>query len=76
MNSCRVSRKGSGVVFGQSVFHMVRCYPKTTPDPLGFRTSRTKYDTHCFAGPNWVMGPPDGCIPILHTTASTKWFSR
>ena len=34
MNDCRVVRKGSGVVFGECVFHMVRCCPKTTPDPV------------------------------------------
>jgi hypothetical protein len=37
MNSCRVLRKGSGVVFGQSVFHVVRRGPKTTPDPLALQ---------------------------------------
>ncbi len=34
MNACRILRKGSGVIFGESVFHMVRCCPKTTPDPV------------------------------------------
>ena len=33
MNCCRVLRKGSGVIFGESVFHMVRGCPKATPDP-------------------------------------------
>jgi hypothetical protein len=32
MNSCRVLRNESGVVFGESVFHVVRRRPKTTPD--------------------------------------------
>jgi hypothetical protein len=49
MNKCRVSWKGSGVVFGQAAFHVVDRYPKTTPDPVAYRTSKS--DTFCFAGP-------------------------
>jgi P-type Cu2+ transporter len=37
MNNCRVSRKGSGVVFGQAGSHVVDRCPKTTPDPVAYR---------------------------------------
>jgi hypothetical protein len=45
MNLCRVLRKGSGVVFGQSIFHVVRRGPKTTPDPVAayFRGAKDDY---------------------------------
>ena len=49
MNSCRVWRKGSGVVFGQPALHVVDRSPKTTPDPVAYH--QTKSDTYCFAGP-------------------------
>jgi hypothetical protein len=45
-------RKGSGVVFGQSVFHVVRRGPKTTPDPVRAAYHQTKSDSYCFPGPN------------------------
>jgi hypothetical protein len=51
MNSCRVLRKGSGVFFGESVFHVVRRCPKTTPDPFRVACHQTKSDSYCFAGP-------------------------
>jgi hypothetical protein len=63
MNYCRVLRKGSGVVFGQSVFHVVRRGPKTTPDPVRAAYHQTKSDSYCYAGPYslpccWFCLPP------------------
>jgi hypothetical protein len=51
MNYCRVLRKGSGVVFGERVSHMVRCCPKTTPDPFRAGYHQTKSDSYFFADP-------------------------
>ena len=42
MNQCRVSRKGSGVVFGQAAFPMVDRCPKTTPDPVAYHPIETR----------------------------------
>jgi hypothetical protein len=50
MNSCRVSRKGARIVFGQSVFRVVGRNLKTTPAPVARHQSKS--DTCCFAGPN------------------------
>jgi hypothetical protein len=41
--------KGSGVVFGGSVLHVVGRCPKTTPDPVRFACHQTK--SYCPAGP-------------------------
>jgi hypothetical protein len=47
MNMCRISRKGSGVVFGQAAFHVIDRCPKTTPDPVAYCPTKSDY---CFAG--------------------------
>jgi hypothetical protein len=51
MNYCRVSRKGSGVVFGRRVFHVDGRYPKTTPDPVRVAYLLNKSDSYFFADP-------------------------
>jgi hypothetical protein len=50
MNECRVLRKGSGVVFGESVSYVVRRCPKTTPDPVRVAYHQTKSDSYSLAG--------------------------
>jgi hypothetical protein len=55
MNQCRVSRKGSGVIFGQLPFHVDRRRPKTTPDPVRVACHQTKSDTYVFAGPKFIV---------------------
>jgi outer membrane protein assembly factor BamB len=47
MNKCRVSRKGSGVVFGEAAVHVVDRCPKTTPDPVA----------HCPSNPTLIVLP-------------------
>ena len=59
MNPCRVSRKGSGVVFGQRVFQVANRCPKTTPDPFRVAYHPTKSDTYCFAGPKRIALPKE-----------------
>jgi hypothetical protein len=51
MNYCRVSRKGSRVVFGQLPFPVDNRRPKTTPDPVRVACHQTKSDSYFFAGP-------------------------
>ena len=51
MNYGRVWCKGSGVVFGQSVFHVDGRHPKTTPDPVRIAYPRNKSNSDFFADP-------------------------
>ncbi len=47
---CWVAGYGSGVVFGQAVYHVVPLYLKTTPDPA-------KREINSFADPSLPMRP-------------------
>jgi hypothetical protein len=59
MNYGRVSRKGSGVVFGRRVFPVDGRSPKTTPDPIRVAYLLNKSDSCFFADPKTIRFDPD-----------------